>query len=739
MRNIAQNTPILEIQNLQVYYGQSHALQGVDIRLTHGVFSIIGRNGMGKTTLCNRLMGLLPHTGGSVRFMGYDITKLPPHTIAKLGIGYVPQGRKLWKSLTVAEHLRLFNTNSRAWNTDRIYSTFPQLLERKNTQAGQLSGGEQQMLALSRALLQDPKLLLLDEPTEGLAPVIVQHVENLITQVSGDGHMAVLLIEQNIHTALNTSEQVGVMVNGRLQHIFDSVTLKKDIALQKSLLGVQQIDQAPKTDIPTDSTAPPESKSPPNKAKSPKDIPFVAPTRWTHSPYHTHVAIQHTTEQHTTDSKQLTQQVNTPLQTAASPPPYTPHTWQGYKSEHSIYVVGTFDTKAQELLYIKKCLIGCGKRVHTVDISTANTTGYTSVADTPPHVVAGWHPKGSAGVFNNNRGDSVTAMATAVERWLVNRTDIGGIISAGGSGAAALISGAMQALPVGMPKVLVTTMASGDVRPYVGASDILMMNPVTDVQGLNSISRQILKNASHAVGGMVSDTTPHIGENSITPPTKPTVGLTMFGVTTPAVQKISKLLEPDYDPLVFHATGIGGQSLEKLVDNTLIDMAIDLTTTEVCDLIAGGVLPAHTDRLGAFIRNPIPYVGSLGAVDMVNFNGIATVPKKYKNRNLVVHNSNITLMRTNTDENQAIALWLCKRLNAISGPVRFLIPQGGVSALDAPNQPFYDPEANQVLFDTIQQNFKHTQNRRLIITPHHINDDAFATAVYQAFTEIRRI
>src|SRR3954466_6791495 len=231
--------PALEVRGLDVYYGHSHALQGVDLTLDSGVFSVVGRNGMGKTTLCKTIMGLLRASGGSVRVRGEDITHLSPARIAQAGGGYVPQGRRLWRSLSVAEHLSLAAGMRRgAWTIDRIYETFPRLAERKDHGGGQLSGGEQQMLAISRALLTNPQLLIMDEPTEGLAPVIVAQVEEMLVRLGEDGDMSVLVIEQNIGVATAISRNVAIMVNGRVNRIIDSARLAADRDLQQRLLGV---------------------------------------------------------------------------------------------------------------------------------------------------------------------------------------------------------------------------------------------------------------------------------------------------------------------------------------------------------------------------------------------------------------------------------------------------------------------------------------------------------------------
>src|SRR6476620_5858168 len=239
MSDIRRSAPALEVRGLDVYYGHSHALQGVDLTLDSGVFSVVGRNGMGKTTLCKAIMGLVQVSGGSIRVRGDDITRRPPARIARLGVGYVPQGRRLWRSLSVNEHLQLAGGMRRGpWTIERIYETFPRLGERKDNGGSQLSGGEQHMLAISRALLTNPHLLIMDEPTEGLAPVIVAQVEEMLVRLGEDGDMSVLVIEQNIGVATAISKSVAIMVNGRINRIIDSARLAADRELQHRLLGV---------------------------------------------------------------------------------------------------------------------------------------------------------------------------------------------------------------------------------------------------------------------------------------------------------------------------------------------------------------------------------------------------------------------------------------------------------------------------------------------------------------------
>jgi uncharacterized protein (UPF0261 family) len=310
---------------------------------------------------------------------------------------------------------------------------------------------------------------------------------------------------------------------------------------------------------------------------------------------------------------------------------------------------------------------------------------------------------------------------------------VGGLISAGGSGGTALATQGMRRLPIGIPKVMVSTVASGDVKPYVGPSDICMMYSVTDISGINRISEKVLANAAHALAGMLAFSKK---KEQGTTESKPALGLTMFGLTTPCVQAVCKALEGRYDCMVFHATGTGGQSMEKLAESGLLAGVLDITTTEVADEIAGGVLTAGPNRLDIFSSKSLPYVGSLGALDMVNFWAMETVPSQYQSRNLYRHNSNVTLMRTTAEECQKIGRFIARKLNAMSGPVRFLIPEGGLSGLDKPGGPFWDPAADKALFDTLAAEFKSSGQRKLIRLKSHINDPAFAEALVAHFEEL---
>jgi uncharacterized protein (UPF0261 family) len=394
-----------------------------------------------------------------------------------------------------------------------------------------------------------------------------------------------------------------------------------------------------------------------------------------------------------------------------------------------IYVVGTADTKGEELAFLAARIRDAGGVPLIVDVGTRKPAVAVDVA---AREVAAFHPASEgAALGTDDRGAAVAAMGEAFARFVVARGDIAGMIGIGGGGGTSIVTAGMRALPVGVPKLMVSTLASGDVAAYVDVSDIAMMYSVTDVAGLNRISRVILTNAAYAIAGMARAGVP--GADS-----KPAVALTMFGVTTPAVTQAVELLKGDYDCLVFHATGTGGRAMEKLVDSGLVVGVIDVTTTEVCDLLFDGVLSAGPDRLGAIARTRVPYVGSVGALDMVNFRGFETVPEKYRGRNLYRHNPQVTLMRTTVEENRQMGAWLAERLNRCDGPVRFLIPEKGVSAIDAPGKPFHDPEADAALFETLAKNFAATPNRRLERLPCHVNDPEFSMALVENFREIAR-
>jgi uncharacterized protein (UPF0261 family) len=393
-----------------------------------------------------------------------------------------------------------------------------------------------------------------------------------------------------------------------------------------------------------------------------------------------------------------------------------------------VYVIGTCDTKGDELRFACASIARAGAKPVLVDVSTARPDPN---ADVTAETVAAHHPEGKNAVLGlGDRGRAVSAMGEALKRYLLARKDVGAVLGLGGSGNTAIVTEAMRALAIGVPKVMVSTLASGNVAGFVGPTDIMMMYSVTDIAGLNAISRTVIGNAARAVVGMVQNRVSKARK------AKPTVGYTMFGVTTACVNEIRRRLEPATESFVFHATGTGGQSFEKLAESGFFDGVLDITTTEVADHLVGGILPCTADRFGAFIRHAIPYVGSVGACDMVNFGARETVPPQLAKRQFHVHNAHVTLMRTTAEENARIGAFIVERVNRMPGPVRFLLPLKGVSAIDAEGQPFHDPAADKALFGANRSGWQKAKHRKLIELDLNINDPAFAAAAVKAFKEI---
>ncbi|MEO6299546.1 MAG: Tm-1-like ATP-binding domain-containing protein, partial [Paracoccaceae bacterium] len=344
-----------------------------------------------------------------------------------------------------------------------------------------------------------------------------------------------------------------------------------------------------------------------------------------------------------------------------------------------ILAIGTADTKPAELAHLATLLRVGPLPVVTVDVGT-RTPAMT--CDISAETVAAHHPDGANAVLNQtDRGRAVAAMATALAHFLPAQHDLAGVIGIGGGGGTAIITAGMRELPYGLPKIMVSTLASGNTAPYVGISDLIMMPSVTDLAGLNTLNRTILHNAAQAMLGMATNPAPR--QHGL-----PAIGLTMFGVTTQCVTAITAAL-PDRDCLVFHATGTGGRTMEKLADSGLLTAFIDITTTEVADLLCGGVLACTEDRFGATARTKLPWIGSVGALDMVNFGAPDTIPPHLKDRLFYHHNPLVTLMRTTPAENTKIGHWIAAKLNQCHGPIHLLIPELGISALDIAGGPFH--------------------------------------------------
>jgi uncharacterized protein (UPF0261 family) len=368
-----------------------------------------------------------------------------------------------------------------------------------------------------------------------------------------------------------------------------------------------------------------------------------------------------------------------------------------------VYLIATLDTKGPEAEFLRQRLVECGLAVEVIDASCAHRPG--------------------------ERGQAVTAAAADVTRKILAAFATGeveGVLAIGGSAGTTIGTAAMRELPIGVPKLMISTLASGQVRSWVGDKDIFMLNSVVDIAGINRISRIVLSEAAAALAGMVKFAAPRC-EFHAPSSDRPLIAATMFGVTTPCVQHARKILEAaGYEVIVFHATGNGGQAMESLIREGMFAGVLDITTTELADELVGGILSAGPTRLTAAAEMGIPQVVSVGALDMVNFGPRETVPEKLAGRNFHVHNASVTLMRTTPEENQKLGDEICRKLAIAKGPAAILLPLLGVSAIDRAEQSFDDPPARVALYNAIRSGRPETVE--LIELDSHINDRAFAEA-----------
>ena len=390
-------------------------------------------------------------------------------------------------------------------------------------------------------------------------------------------------------------------------------------------------------------------------------------------------------------------------------------------SRPTVVLVGTLDTKGEEYDYLRRRLEAAGVATLLVDVGTQGPPRTTPDVGREDVAVAGGFDLASL----TDRGAAVQAMCKAapiVVRRLFDEGRCQGVLAAGGSGNTAIATAALRALPVGVPKLVVSTMAAGDTSAYVDVSDVTLMPAVTDVAGLNSVSARILANAAAAMAGMVTAPPVELGES------RPVVAATMFGVTTPAVTTAREELERrGYEVLVFHATGTGGRSMESLVEAGFVTGVLDLTTTELADDLVGGVLSAGPHRLEAAGRCGVPQVVSLGALDMVNFGPRESVPARFAGRNLYVHNPSVTLMRTTPEECEELGRRLGAKLSAATGPVALFVPLRGVSAISVEGGPFFDPDADAALLAGLRETLDPSVEVHEVDA--HVNDPAFAVAM----------
>ncbi|KAJ0753814.1 putative TIM-barrel domain, IGPS, aldolase-type TIM barrel, UPF0261 domain-containing protein [Helianthus annuus] len=341
------------------------------------------------------------------------------------------------------------------------------------------------------------------------------------------------------------------------------------------------------------------------------------------------------------------------------------------------------------------------------------------------------------------RGEALGVMNKALTLYIKKaheRGVIAGVIGLGGSGGTSILSPAFKSLPLGVPKIIISTVASGQTEPYIGTSDLVLFPSVVDICGINNVSRVILSNAGAAFSGMVSGRLMSLKESVNSGSEKCTVGLTMFGVTTPCVNAVKERLNKEgYETLVFHATGVGGRAMEDLVRGGFIQGVLDITTTEVADHIVGGVMACDESRFDAIIEKKIPFVLSVGALDMVNFGAKNTIPAEFQQRKIFEHNEQVSLMRTTVEENKKFAAFIAKKLNkSSSSKIRVCLPEIGISALDAPGKPFYDTNATGTLIEELKRLIETTDDRKVKVYQYHINDTEFAKALVDSFLEIHK-
>ena len=394
----------------------------------------------------------------------------------------------------------------------------------------------------------------------------------------------------------------------------------------------------------------------------------------------------------------------------------------------TVVLAGTLDTKGHEYAFLRDRLHEHGVDVLVVDVGVYEPQIEPDISREEVARSAGENigELASAG----DRGAATAAMGRGAAALLMSLHAEGrvqGVLGIGGSGGSSIVTTAMRALPVGVPKLMVSTLASGDTRPYVGAVDVTMMYSVVDIAGINSMSARILTNAAGAIAGMAGASMPSMEH-------KPLVGASMFGVTTPGVTRARERLEElGYEVLVFHATGTGGQSMETLVADGFLAGVLDLTTTELADELVGGVLSAGPDRLEAAGAAGLPQVVSLGALDMVNFGPRETVPPRFEDRNLYVHNPTVTLMRTSPDECRELGRQVGRKLSAATGPTALFVPRGGVSMIAVAGQPFHDPEADEALLAGLSETLVGVEVHELDVD---VNDEQFALAMADRLHEM---
>ena len=396
----------------------------------------------------------------------------------------------------------------------------------------------------------------------------------------------------------------------------------------------------------------------------------------------------------------------------------------------TIALAGTFDTKGKEFLFVKELIESLGVKTLTIHTGVFDPVFEPDISNAEIFAAVGANIQEI--VEKRDRATATDILSKGMEILLPKlfaEERFDGILSFGGTGGSSIVTSGMRALPIGVPKIMVSTVASGNTEPYIGTSDIIMMPSVVDVAGLNVISTKIFTNAAFAIVGMVQYEYKEVVEK------KPLIAATMFGLTTPCINYAKQYLEEKgFEVLIFHATGVGGKMMESLISNGFIDGVLDITTTEWADELMGGVLNAGPHRLEAAAKINVPQVVSVGALDMVNFGPFDSVPKQYEGRKFYKHNPTVTLMRTTIDENKRLGEVIAEKLNMADGQTALFLPLKGLSGIDVEGQPFYGPDEDKMLFDTLKENVDQTKIE-LIEMETDVNNKAFAVAAAEKLVQ----
>jgi len=684
---------LLRINQLDVHYGQAHALQGVSLSLHAGVLAVVGRNGMGKSTLCKAITGLVP-ASGSVLLAGAELLGRSPDQITHLGVAYVPQGRRVWRSLTVDETLRLSAKTARqgAWTVARVYQVFPRLAERRHNGGGQLSGGEQQMLAIARALLFNPRLLVMDEPTEGLAPVIVEQVATLLKALADERSMSVLLIEQNLGVALEVADEVAIMVNGRIAHCLPAATLAADRALQQRLLGLKAgaSDAVAVADAAAPGAAPAEA----GPAAGAAPVWRVLRAHGPHSlPAHSEPAV-----------------VDLPL---ASRPVLASAAAEGAAPGRTVVLAGHWGAQQRELAYVRGCLERLGAQVLSVDIAGS---GFSS-AQVGARELLRHHPQADMQAAAATATTlSADALALAFPAWLASRRDLAALLVVAGADTAAVgLAGALS-LPTGVPKLVVSD------RPLPAAdADVLVMTAA--LGALNRVSETLLAHAAAAVVGMLR------GAPASRRTAKPLVAITTLDLAGAAVRHTRRALGDGVDCLLLDMAAGGGQTLTRLAPSGLLAGVIDLAPVDLSRAFATGRHGPAQERIAALRASGLPYLLVPALLALTSFAPGQAVPATLLQRSLHSSASDGSIVPLLAAEAQGLGDWLAAELNSFTGPAALLLPQPSTSTW----QPLGGDLPTAALQQALQQNLlRRIRPRRALHCaerPDTLHDMRFGEAV----------